>query len=357
MYSAVRSILFRLSAERAHEWTLAALRRVPAAAGWFAPRVQASDRLSQTVLGLPFPHPIGLAAGLDKNGVAIPAWYRMGFSFVEIGTVTPRPQPGNPKPRLFRLIEDEALINRMGFNNEGAVAVARRLQRARQAGTGGILGVNIGKNKDTPNQLAHEDYRMALEQVAPCADYLTINVSSPNTPGLRDLQSEAFILDLLRAIEPIRSRHRLPVWVKLAPDLQNGEIERIVDALATSPFRDHLGLICTNTTVERPRLSGRFRYEAGGLSGRPLAARSTEVVRIAARAARRRMPIIGSGGVFTAEDAYEKIRSGASLVQIYTALIYRGPAVVGELVRGLDALLARDGFANIAEAVGIDVKE
>jgi len=357
MYSAVRSILFRLSAERAHEWTLAALRRVPATAGWFGPRVQASGRLSQTVLGLPFPHPIGLAAGLDKNGVAIPAWYRMGFSFVEIGTVTPRPQPGNPKPRLFRLIQDEALINRMGFNNEGATAVARRLARVREAGTGGILGINIGKNKDTPNALAHEDYRAALEQVAPFADYLTINVSSPNTPGLRDLQSEAFILELLRAIEPIRSRHRLPVWIKLAPDLQNGEIERIVDALATSPFREHLGLICTNTTVQRPPLSGPYRDEAGGLSGRPLAARSTEVVRIAARAARRRLPIIGSGGVFTAEDAYEKIRSGASLVQIYTALIYRGPAVVGELVRGLDALLARDGFANIADAVGMDVRE
>ncbi|MBF8376989.1 quinone-dependent dihydroorotate dehydrogenase [Alicyclobacillus mali] len=356
MYSAVRSILFRMSAERAHEWILAALSRAPAAAGWFAPRVRAPESLAQTVLGLPFAHPIGLAAGLDKNGVAIPAWYRMGFSFVEIGTVTPRPQPGNPKPRLFRLIEDEALINRMGFNNEGARAVARRLEQIRQLGIHGILGINIGKNKATPNELAHEDYLLALEQVAPFADYLTINVSSPNTPGLRDLQSESFMLDLLKAIEPIRSRHSLPLWIKLAPDLPNDEIERIVDALATSPFRAHLGLICTNTTIERPPLSGRYRDETGGLSGRPLAARSTEVVRIASRAAQKRLPIIGSGGVFTAEDAYEKIRSGASLVQIYTALIYRGPAVVGELVRGLDELLARDGFANVGEAVGIDVK-
>ncbi|WP_304458456.1 quinone-dependent dihydroorotate dehydrogenase [Alicyclobacillus sendaiensis] len=357
MYSAVRSILFRLSAERAHEWTLAALGLVPAAAGWFGPRVQASERLAQTVLGLSFPHPIGLAAGLDKNGVAIPAWYRMGFSFAEIGTVTPRPQPGNPKPRLFRLIEDEALINRMGFNNDGARAVARRLARVRQAGTGGILGINIGKNKDTPNDSAHEDYRAALDELAPLADYVTINVSSPNTPGLRDLQSESFILELLQAVEPIRARYRLPVWIKVAPDLPNDEIARIVEALAASPFREHLGLICTNTTVRRPPLSGPYRGEAGGLSGRPLAARSTEVVRIAARAAQGRMPIMASGGVFSPQDAYEKIRSGASLVQIYTALIYRGPTVVGDLVRGLDALLARDGFRSIADAVGVDVRD
>ncbi|SIS79129.1 quinone-dependent dihydroorotate dehydrogenase [Alicyclobacillus vulcanalis] len=355
MYSAVRSMLFRLSAERAHEWTLAALRRFPAAAGWMARAVQPSDRLAQTLFGLRFPHPIGLAAGLDKNGIAIPAWYQMGLSFVEVGTVTPRPQPGNPKPRLFRLVEDEALINRMGFNNDGAAAVARRLERARASGMNGVLGVNLGKNKDTPNEQAHDDYRLALVELAPVADYVTINVSSPNTPGLRDLQSEAFILDLLAAIEPVRSQYGLPVWVKLAPDLRNSEIERIADALATSTYRDHVGLICANTTVARPPLAGRHRAETGGLSGRPLRARSTEVVRIAARAAQGRLPIMGSGGVFSAEDAYEKIRSGASLVQIYTALIYRGPAVVGDIVRGLDGLLARDGFANVAEAVGADL--
>lgn len=356
MYSAVRSILFRLSAERAHEWTLALLRSVPVAASCFTGPIQASERLSQTILGLHFPHPVGLAAGLDKNGVAIPAWHRVGFSFVEIGTVTPRPQPGNPKPRLFRLIEDEALINRMGFNNEGAMAVAKRLARARQKPTRVVLGINIGKNKDTPNARAHEDYLAALAHTAPFADYLTINISSPNTPGLRDLQSEAFILELLHALEPVRSQYRLPVWVKLAPDLADAEIERIAGALAESRFREHLGLICTNTTVQRPKLSGRFQHEAGGLSGRPLAARSTEVVRIAARASRRQLPIIGSGGVFTAEDAYEKIRNGASLVQIYTALIYRGPGVVKEIVHGLDALLARDGFASIRQAAGVDVE-
>jgi len=348
-YRLARPLLQRLEPEAAHDLSLWALRHglVPKAS-------QSDDRiLAQRLWGRDFANPIGLAAGYDKNAVAVGPLLTLGFGFVEIGSVTPRPQPGNPKPRLFRLPEDEAVINRLGFNNRGAAAAAAALARFR-AGRAkhGLVGVNLGKNKDSADAAA--DYAEGVRQLARYADYLVINVSSPNTPGLRALQGpaelEALLTQVRAALAEALPDRPIPLLVKLAPDLAEADMEDIA-GVALAHGLD--GLIATNTTIARlAGLKGRHRAEAGGLSGRPLLAPSTAVLARLHRLTEGRLPLIGLGGVASGADAYAKIRAGASLVQLYTALVYQGPALVGAIKRDLAALLRRDGFASLSEAVG-----
>lgn len=338
----VARLLHLLPPETAHR---AAIRGLP----WLPCRALPDlPRLRLRLAGLDLPHPVGLAAGFDKNAQAHAALLRQGFAFVEAGTVTPRPQAGNPRPRLFRLPADRALINRLGFNNEGIAAVAARLAgRDRRIG---VVGLNIGMNKDAPDPAA--DYARGLEAFRDLADYVTVNVSSPNTPGLRALQQRDALARILDALAPLRGQ--LPLFVKIAPDL----------ALEDEPGIAELGvaygvdaLIVGNTTITRPSgLRSPAATETGGLSGRPLFPRST---RLLARMAVRLggvLPLIGVGGVATGADAYAKIRAGASAVQLYTALIYQGPAVVRRIVEQLDAFLERDGFSSVGEAVGLDAE-
>jgi dihydroorotate dehydrogenase len=305
-----------------------------------------------TSAGLAFAHPVALAAGLDKDGHAVSGLYALGFSAVEVGTVTPRPQSGNPPPRLFRLPEHGALINRLGFNNGGAEAAAASLRAAQWRP--GPLGINIGKNKDTPLDEASEDYLLCVSRLAPLAEYLVVNASSPNTPGLRQLQEPEHLAALLGqvrarmdAVAPGR-----PLFLKIAPDLGAEAVDAVVDvALAAGAS----GLIATNTTVTRP-FAHPLAGEQGGLSGRPLRALATETLRRAARRADGRLALWGVGGVATAEDVYERLRAGASVVQLYTALVYQGPGLVRRLLEGLEALLRRDGFNQLRDAIGADVK-
>lgn len=359
MYSLLRPLLFRMAPERVHHLVLRTLHWWPSVVRLLVPNFVPDARLQQTLWGLSFAHPIGLAAGLDKNAIAVDGLLLSGFSFIEVGTVTPKSQPGNPQPRLFRLVEDEGLINRMGFNNQGVDAVKSHLQQRRRKG---IVGVNLGKNKNTPNELAADDYLTLLDTLYPLPDYVVLNVSSPNTPGLRDLQTEESLVPLVQQVLRRRdeqyAQHKNKIWprhtpvlVKLAPDLTDDAIASLATALTAVGID---GFIATNTTIHRPSLSSAQKLESGGLSGRPLKHRSTEVVRILYRATEGKIPVIGSGGVFSAEDAYEKIRAGASLVQVYTGFIYHGPSIVKELVEGIERLLERDGFATLAEAVGID---
>ncbi len=355
-----RPALFRLDAEDAHHLTLRALELSSALPGW--PHVlrrvtaPADPRLTQTLWGRTFPGPVGLAAGLDKNGVAVPAFTALGFGFLEVGTVTPRPQPGNDRPRLFRLPPDEALINRMGFNNEGKYALLSRLAAVPHRAA--PVWVNIGKNKDTPNEAAVQDYLRCVTGLYDVADGFVVNVSSPNTPGLRALQAAGDLAALVRAVvdevdaQRVRTARRAPpVLVKLAPDLHPADFEASVNAVLEAGAD---GLIISNTTLSREGLTHPRRSEAGGLSGRPLTERSTRLVRDAYRQTGGRVPIVGVGGIFTPEDAYAKIRAGASLVEVYSALIYEGPGLPGRLNRGLSALLARDGLRTVVDAVGVD---
>jgi dihydroorotate dehydrogenase len=320
----LRPLLFKLDAEAAHHLGMGALgllEGTPAIAQAMR-RSAGGDRpgLTRTVFGLNFPNPLGLAAGLDKDAEAIVGLFALGFGFVEVGTVTPRPQPGNDKPRLFRAPEHEALVNRMGFNNRGAQAMAARLRELHWRP--GPVGVNLGKNKDTPLEQAHEDYATAAQVLAPLADYLVVNLSSPNTPGLRSLQEPKALERILQATRAQAAGR--PLLLKLAPDLADEAVDAAVDVAVACGIS---GLIATNTTLARP-----FPFdEAGGLSGRPLRARATEVV---ARCAKR-LPTIGVGGVFTPDDVREKLEAGAGLVQIYSGLIYEGPGLVKRL---LDAL-------------------
>lgn len=355
----VRPALFRLDAEDAHHLTLRGLALASGVPGWprLARRLSAppSARLRQEVWGQSYPSPLGLAAGLDKNGVAVPAFAALGFGFLEVGTVTPLAQPGNERPRLFRLPPDAALINRMGFNNEGAGALRSRLEAL---GTRPVpLWANIGKNKATPNEAAAEDYLRCVRELQAVADAFVVNVSSPNTPGLRALQAADDLAALVRAVvaevDAGRVRHlrRPPVLVKLAPDLHPADFAASVGAVLDAGAH---GLIVSNTTLGRGGLTHPHREQAGGLSGRPLAARSTELVREAYRLSRGRVPVVGVGGVFTAEDAYAKLRAGASLVEVYSALIYEGPGLVRRINRGLESLLERDGVRHVAEVVGVD---
>lgn len=355
---AVRPALFALDAERAHELTIAALHQpfVARALGW-SRDASTGPGLSQQVFGLRFSNPLGLAAGLDKQGDAVTAWSALGFGFAEIGTVTPRPQPGNPRPRLFRLQGDRAIINRFGFNSDGADGVARNL--AHGAPTRGALrvGINIGKNKDTPNEQAVEDYVRTIDVLHPFADYFAINVSSPNTEGLRDLQ-ESRALRLLvertsaRVAEQSPAR-AIPVLVKISPDSSSHDLLRSVDAAVEGGAA---GIIATNTTVSRPPIQGRFATEAGGLSGAPLKSTANAVCKALYQHLRGRLPIVGVGGIFTADDAYERIRSGATLIQVYTALVYEGPGMIQRVLTGLALRLASDGMSRIEEAIGIDAR-
>lgn len=355
---AVRPALFALDAEHAHELTLAALCR-PAIVGALRalPKPAHDGRLRQTILGLDFAHPVGLAAGLDKHGTAIAAWTALGFSFVEVGTVTPRPQPGNPRPRLFRLPADHAIINRFGFNSVGGAEVARNLAASVPAPI--RVGVNLGRNKTTPNDDAADDYCRALEMVHAYAEYVVINVSSPNTAGLRDLQDSRTLRTLVERVvtraKELTTRRTIPVLVKVAPDMTPQELLASVDAAVEGGAA---GIVATNTTVGRDGLTsgGPAAAETGGLSGRPLRPLAVETCHQLYGHLRGRVPIIGVGGIFTADDAYERIRAGASLVQLYTALIYEGPGVVSRIVRGLAERVERDGFSHMREAIGTNVR-
>lgn len=346
-----RPLLFALDAETAHNLTLAAtgmpLARPALRAIGAAP---SHPRLTQQLFNLDFPNPIGLAAGLDKQGTAVAAWEALGFGFAEIGTVTPRQQPGNEKPRLFRLPADEAIINRFGFNSAGREPVARHLAQYRRGAM--TLGVNIGKNKDTPNERAADDYALCVEALRGQADYLAINVSSPNTAGLRELQN---VRALRRIVERVvAAAGGVPVLVKFSPDMDTTDLLESVDAAAAGGAS---GIIATNTTVRRDALKtrGSAATETGGLSGRPLRDAAHNVCRALFKHLGRALPIIGVGGIATADDAYARIGAGAALIQIYTALIYRGPSLVSELVEGLAARLERDGFISIHQAIGRDV--
>lgn len=343
----VPRLLHLLPPERAHR---AAIRLLP----WLPPRrLPQRPALRVRLAGLDLPHPLGLAAGFDKDAEVPAALLRQGFAFVEVGTVTPRPQIGNPRPRLFRLVEDEAVINRMGFNNAGAEEVARRLTG--RDPTRGVVGVNIGINKDAAEPVA--DYCAGLKRFQALADYVTVNVSSPNTPGLRALQRHDALDGLLGALAATRARlaARKPLFLKVAPDLAAEEVADIA-ALALAHGID--GLIVANTTVARPSgLRSVHASEAGGLSGRPLLGPSTRLLAQFAIELRGRLPLIGVGGVASGHDAYAKIRAGATAVQLYTALVYGGLGIVERILVELEALLAGDGFTGLAEAVGFDAEQ
>ncbi|SEM24045.1 dihydroorotate oxidase A [Luteibacter sp. UNCMF331Sha3.1] len=332
MYDLIRPLLFMLDAETAHGLTL------------YAADVAQRSRLSGLVatppadlpvraFGIDFPNPVGLAAGLDKNGDHLDGLAAMGFGFIEIGTVTPRPQPGNDKPRMFRLPEHEAVINRLGFNNGGIDALVRNVEKAAYRG---VLGINIGKNKDTPNERAVDDYLLCLEKAYPLASYVTVNISSPNTQGLRDLQEEEtlrrFIGTLRDAQERLAGQHgrRKPMLLKIAPDLTEAELDAIADVLLASGID---GVICTNTTIDRGHVAGHpLAGETGGLSGRPLFAKSTAVLRAMRERVGDRLPIVGVGGIVDGDTAAQKMEAGAALVQVYSGLVYRGPKLVAEAV-------------------------
>jgi len=338
-------VLRLLPAETAHNATLA----LTGLASPLLPRAGAEDaRLAVNLLGFSFPNPIGLAAGFDKNAAVPDAMAKLGFGFVECGTVTPRPQAGNPRPRLFRLTPDRAVINRMGFNNQGMEAAARNLSARRGEG---LVGINIGANKDSEDRVA--DYAKAFQRLAPLADYVTVNVSSPNTPGLRGLQNKDELTRLLDMLTEARGSGRKPILLKIAPDLNEAALDDIAAVVLASGIE---GLIVSNTTIARPALRSARAHEIGGLSGQPLFTASTEVLRRMRMRVGNRIVLVGVGGIGSGADAYTKIRAGASLVQLYTALVYEGPGLVRRIKRELAALLARDGFASVSGAVGASVR-
>ena len=337
MYGLARPLLFALDAEREHGLGLSSLDTLH---GLRLQRLLAGRPrpFPTKVLGLTFPNPVGLAAGLDKNGEHIDALLALGFGSVEIGTVTPRPQPGNQKPRMFRLPRYRAVINRLGFNNGGVDALVRNVEAARRPGDG-LLGINIGKNKDTPNELAHQDYLHCLERVYPLADYVTVNISSPNTAGLRELQEEQalrlLVGELREGQERLASRHgrRVPVLVKVAPDLSDEDIDAAARVLGDLGVD---GVIATNTTVSRIAVQGhRHAHENGGLSGEPLMNKATAVLRMLRTRLPDTIPLVGVGGIMSGADAAKKTAAGASLVQLYTGLVYRGPKLIGECVEAI----------------------
>lgn len=336
--------LHRLDAEKAHRLSLLALK------SGLAPLPGRIDRprLRTTIAGLDLPNPIGLAAGYDKNAEVISPLLRAGFGFIEVGAATPLPQPGNPKPRLFRLRRDRAAINRFGFNNQGAVAIAERLAKPREAG---IVGLNLGANKDSAERAG--DYVSVLETCGRLVDFVTVNVSSPNTAKLRDLQGSAALTTLLRDVLASRNGldNKLPVFLKIAPDLDDAEIDAIAEVALAAPVD---GIIATNTTLARDGLQSRWRDQAGGLSGQPLFERATRVLARLAVATGGDLPLIGVGGIGSAEQAYAKIKAGASAVQLYTALVYQGLGLIADIANGLEGLLAQDGFSNLQAAVGIE---
>ena len=351
LYPLIRPLLQALPAEAAHRLTIRALAwgLGPLVAGRGVPDPAI---LRQTLWGREFPNPVGIAAGFDKDAEVPDALLRLGCGFAETGTVTPRPQRGNPKPRLFRLREDRAVVNRLGFNSLGLEATLARLRVRPRAG---IVGVNLGKNRDSTDPAA--DYLDGVRRVGTLADYFVINVSSPNTPGLRDLQHREILDDLLRQVVAVRDAvaSGTPLLVKIAPDLTAGERADIAAVAGPSGID---GIIVGNTTVARPpELTSPLAGEQGGLSGKPLFAPSTTLLGEIYRLTGGKIPLVGAGGVASAADAYAKIRAGASLVQLYTALVFEGPALIGRIKRGLAELLRRDGFASIGDAVGVDSRE
>ena len=337
MYGLSRPFLFAFDAERAHALGLASL-EAAYRTGLNPLLARRPKALPTKAFGLTFPNPVGLAAGLDKNGAHIDALMALGFGFVEVGTTTPRPQPGNPKPRMFRLPQQQAVINRLGFNNEGVDALVRNVERARRKDTA-LLGINIGKNKDTPNEDAASDYLHCLRKVYPLADYVTVNISSPNTAGLRELQEEQALRKLIGALreeqEALAGQHgkRVPLLVKIAPDLSDSDIEaagRVLGDLQVD------GVIATNTTIGREGVEGaRHADEIGGLSGKPLMAKSTAVLRMLRTRLPESIPLIGVGGILQGADAATKQAAGATLVQVYSGMVYRGPELIGECVEAL----------------------
>ena len=339
LFPLIRPALFALDAETAHGLSLAALKTIPLA----TPRIDPA--LATAVAGIAFPGPLGAAPGYDKNGEVPDALLRLGFGFAEVGTVTPLAQAGNPRPRLFRLAEDRAVINRMGFNNAGAEAMLARLN-ARGARPG-VIGVNIGANKDSPDRIA--DYAHLARIMAPVATYLTVNISSPNTPGLRALQDEGALAALLDAVLEARGGSAPPIFLKLAPDLE----PRDIDAICRIAIDRNLGaLIVSNTTITRPALKSRHAAEAGGLSGEPLRDLAHQRLRDFRSASGGAIALVGVGGIASAADAWNRIRAGASLVQLYSAMVYEGPGLARRINAGLLQLMRRDGFSTIAEAVG-----
>lgn len=358
----VRPVLFNYESEEIHDVTLGNLARMSRSRlglelieSFYGPA-----ELPVECMGLRFPNPVGLAAGMDKQGVAVPAWAAFGFGFSELGGVTWHAQPGNEAPRMFRAVAEEALVNRMGFNNGGAEALARRLEFWRESGfwPRHPVGVNLGKSKVTPLEKAAEDYGSSFRMLRGLADFFVVNVSSPNTPNLRQLQDREALDEILAALQeingPVGSAGRKPILVKVAPDLSFEALDEIVEVALG---RGLAGIVATNTTVARPvateARSARAFAETGGLSGRPLRERSTEVVRHLYLRTEGRLPIIGVGGIFNAQDAWEKITAGASLVQVYTGMVYEGPGIAREIVEGLRDLLAESGLKDLKEAVGI----
>lgn len=348
LFRLLKPALFALDSETGHRLAIRGLRALPLRGPQktLAPHPNA---LATTVAGLAFPNPVGVAAGFDKDAEVPDALLGLGFGFTEVGSITPLPQAGNPKPRLFRLVEDEAVINRMGFNNGGAEAALARLKA--RAGRSGIVGVNIGANKDSPDRIA--DYAVMARVMAPISSYLCVNISSPNTPGLRALQDESALTGLIDAVIAARDEAGCtappPIFLKVAPDLEPADI----DAIARIALDKGLAaLVVSNTTISRPALRSHHAGETGGLSGAPLRDLATQRLRDFRKATGGAIPLVGVGGIATAEHAWERIRAGASLVQLYSAMVYEGPGLGARIVRGLDALMKRGGFASIAEAVG-----
>lgn len=346
--SLVWPFIRHVDSEKAHRLTLKLLK-----AGWIPPARHIDDPVLATHLfGKSVGNPVGLAAGFDKNAEVPDAMLQLGFGFVEVGGVTPRPQPGNPKPRIFRLEEDRAVINRMGFNNDGLALVAQRLEqrRNRHSASQGVVGVNLGANKDSADRPG--DYATSYELLAPLVDFAVVNVSSPNTPGLRNLQGREELSALLTRLQPLHRRLKTPLLVKIAPDLADEDIEAIAQlALAY----DLNGIVATNTTIARPATLQSQNYkETGGLSGAPLFERSTAVLRQLYRQVGGKMTLIGVGGIASGADAYAKIRAGADAVQLYSALVYEGPGLVVRIKTELAALLKKDGFRTVSAAVGAD---
>ena len=343
LYQFARPLLFKADAETAHNLSITALKFAP------IPTLGSKcDVLAQNFAGLRFANPVGLAPGYDKNAEVPVEILRLGFGFTEVGTLTPLPQEGNPKPRLFRLVEDKAVINRMGFNNSGQDAAIARLRNIPDGALTGPLGINIGANKDSADRIA--DYVIGVRNMEPLADYLTVNISSPNTPGLRALQDKAALDDLLAQVMAARTQGT-PVFLKVAPDLQPADIDDIVTVAMS---RGIAALIISNTTISRPALVSLYAAETGGLSGAPLRDMAQQRLVDFRKASGGQIGLIGVGGIASAQDAYARIRAGANLVQIYSALVYQGPGLARRINKQLQQLLEADGFVNVSEAVGVD---
>lgn len=347
LFNLIKPALFALDPETGHRLALAGLKALPI--GGSPRKSPQSGTLAVEVAGLHFPNPVGVAAGFDKDAEVPDALLGMGFGFTEVGSITPLPQAGNPKPRLFRLVEDRAVINRMGFNNGGAEAALARLKK--RSGRAGIVGINIGANKDAADRTA--DYATMTRIMAPLARYLAVNISSPNTPGLRALQDESALTDLLDGVIAARSEvasdNPPPIFLKVAPDLEPADI----DAIARIALDKKLGaLIVSNTTISRPTLRSHHAGETGGLSGEPLRDLATQRLRDFRKATGGAVPLVGVGGISSGKDAWERIKAGASLVQLYSAMVYDGPMLGAKIVAGLDRLMREEGFSSIAEAVG-----